>query len=266
MNQESTQALRALLLPGYGVLRIAGADAQAFLQGQFTNDVRLLADGRTQVSACCTNQGRVLALVRFRQTEEAIYALLPSDLIGEARDAPAQVRAPFPGRNPAGRGPARRRHRARRSGLACASWVRRGRDDPLARANVRQHRGRHVPVCAGPRGRGRARCGLACDQRPFAGPAQRTGAAGMARGGHRRRPAAGVRGDVRTLHAADAQRRPRRRRELHQGLLHRAGNHRPHPSPRPREAARAAFRVATRRASCATGESLARWRRKPRTC
>jgi folate-binding protein YgfZ len=82
MNQESTQALRALLLPGYGVLRIAGADAHGFLQGQFTNDVRLLADGRTQVSACCTNQGRVLALVRFRQTEEAIYALLPSDLIG----------------------------------------------------------------------------------------------------------------------------------------------------------------------------------------
>jgi folate-binding protein YgfZ len=80
MNQDSTQALRAVLLPGFSVLRIAGTDAPAFLQGQFTHDVRLLADGRTQVSACCTNQGRVLALVRFRQTEEAIYALLPSDL------------------------------------------------------------------------------------------------------------------------------------------------------------------------------------------
>jgi folate-binding protein YgfZ len=83
MNEDPTQALRAVLLPGFGVLRIGGADAVTFLQGQFTNDVRLLADGRTQVSACCTNQGRVIALARFRQTDEAIYALLPADLLGK---------------------------------------------------------------------------------------------------------------------------------------------------------------------------------------
>ena len=80
MNDESTQSLRAVLLPGLGVLRIAGADAATFLQGQLTNDIRLLADGRTQVAACCTNQGRVISVVRLRQTEEAIYALLPADL------------------------------------------------------------------------------------------------------------------------------------------------------------------------------------------
>ena len=45
MNEESTQALRAVLLPGFGVLRIAGADAAQFLQGQFTHDVRLYVDG-----------------------------------------------------------------------------------------------------------------------------------------------------------------------------------------------------------------------------
>jgi folate-binding protein YgfZ len=83
MNEDPTQALRAVLLPGFGVLRIGGADAVAFLQGQFTNDVRLLADGRTQVTACCTNQGRVIAVARFRQTDEAIYALLPADLLGK---------------------------------------------------------------------------------------------------------------------------------------------------------------------------------------
>jgi tRNA-modifying protein YgfZ len=83
MSDDSTLALRATLLPGFGVLRIAGADAPQFLQGQFTSDVRLLADGRTQVSACCTNQGRVLALVRLRQVDEAIYALLPSDLLAK---------------------------------------------------------------------------------------------------------------------------------------------------------------------------------------
>ena len=70
MHDEHTLALRAVLLPGFGVLRIAGTDAIKFLQGQFTNDVRLLADGRTQVSACCTNQGRVIALARLRQTDD----------------------------------------------------------------------------------------------------------------------------------------------------------------------------------------------------
>jgi len=81
MNEAATQAVRAVMLPGFGVLRIAGPDALAFLQGQFTNDARLLADGRTQLAACCTNQGRVIALVRFRQTGDAVHALLPADLL-----------------------------------------------------------------------------------------------------------------------------------------------------------------------------------------
>src|SRR3954471_8689733 len=80
MNEELTQPLRALLLPAVAVLRIAGRDAITFVQGQFTSDVRDLADGRTQLSACCTNHGRVIALVRFRQQDEAIYALLPADV------------------------------------------------------------------------------------------------------------------------------------------------------------------------------------------
>ena len=57
MNDDPTQALRAVLLPGFGVLRIGGADAVTFLQGQFTNDVRLLADGRTQVAALLHEPG-----------------------------------------------------------------------------------------------------------------------------------------------------------------------------------------------------------------
>jgi len=83
MNEVATPPFRTLLLPGFAVLRVGGTDAATFLQGQFTNDVRLLADGRTQVAACCTNQGRVIALVRFRQTDAAIYALLPADLLGK---------------------------------------------------------------------------------------------------------------------------------------------------------------------------------------
>ncbi|HET7203098.1 MAG TPA: hypothetical protein VFI92_06985 [Steroidobacteraceae bacterium] len=83
MIDDATRALRATLLPGLGVLRIAGADAVQFLQGQFTNDTRLLADGSTQVSACCTTQGRVIAVVRLRQIDEVVYVLLPADLLGK---------------------------------------------------------------------------------------------------------------------------------------------------------------------------------------
>ena len=68
MNDDSTQELRAVLLPSLGVLRVGGRDAVDFLQGQFTNDARLLADGRTQLSACCTNQGRVIAIAAIPAT------------------------------------------------------------------------------------------------------------------------------------------------------------------------------------------------------
>jgi hypothetical protein len=80
MSHESTQALRAALLPHLTILRVSGPDAAAFLQGQFSNDTRLLADGRTQLSACNTSHGRVIALARLRQTDDAIYALVPDEL------------------------------------------------------------------------------------------------------------------------------------------------------------------------------------------
>jgi len=81
-SDETTQALRAALLPHLTVLRLSGPDAAVFLQGQFSNDTRLLADGRTQLSACNTSHGRVIALARLRQTADALYVLLPSDLAG----------------------------------------------------------------------------------------------------------------------------------------------------------------------------------------
>jgi len=80
MPHETTQALRATLLPHLSVLRAAGPDAVTFLQGQFTNDTRLLHDGSTQLSACNTSHGRVIAIARLRQTDDAVYALVPADL------------------------------------------------------------------------------------------------------------------------------------------------------------------------------------------
>ncbi len=67
-------------LPLFSVLRFAGADAESFLQGQLSNDIGLLKDGRTQLSAFNTPQGRVISILRLRQTPEGIFALLPTDL------------------------------------------------------------------------------------------------------------------------------------------------------------------------------------------
>ena len=78
---ESTQSIHAALLPFLGVIRFHGPDAAKFLQGQVTHDTQLLGDGRTLLTACNTPQGRVIAVLRLRQTEEAVYALLPTDLL-----------------------------------------------------------------------------------------------------------------------------------------------------------------------------------------
>jgi len=78
---EPAQTVTAAPLPFLGVLRIGGADATGFLQGQLTNDVQLLGDGRTQLAAYNTPQGRVIALMRLKKVDDAIYALLPADLL-----------------------------------------------------------------------------------------------------------------------------------------------------------------------------------------
>ena len=78
---EPDQMLDTAQLPFLGVLRVGGADATTFLQGQLTNDLRLLEDGRTQLAGYNTPQGRVIALLRLRKADDAIYALLPTDLL-----------------------------------------------------------------------------------------------------------------------------------------------------------------------------------------
>ena len=69
-------------LPFLGLLRAEGPDAVPFLQGQLTHDLRLLADGRTLLAACCTPQGRVIALPRLRQHGGSVYALVPAERVG----------------------------------------------------------------------------------------------------------------------------------------------------------------------------------------
>jgi folate-binding protein YgfZ len=59
-------------------IRASGPDAANFLQGQLTQDIRRLADGRTLLAAYNTPQGRVVAILRLKQASDAIYGLLPA--------------------------------------------------------------------------------------------------------------------------------------------------------------------------------------------
>ena len=71
-------------LSALAVLRVEGADAEAFLQGQFTNDVARLGPGDAQYSAWCSPKGRMLANFLLRRAAEAAYELLLPASLAEA--------------------------------------------------------------------------------------------------------------------------------------------------------------------------------------
>jgi folate-binding protein YgfZ len=87
---RDTGIAHATKLPFLAPILFRGPDAVGFLQGQLTNDVQLLADGRTQLAACITPQGRVIALLRLHQTGQDtapdIVALLPAELAQPVMD------------------------------------------------------------------------------------------------------------------------------------------------------------------------------------
>lgn len=63
-------------LDAWTVLRVSGADRDAFLQGQLTADLRDLTPERTLVAACCNPQGRVLATMRLsRRADHTLLRL-----------------------------------------------------------------------------------------------------------------------------------------------------------------------------------------------
>src|SRR5260370_34645394 len=69
-----------------GAMRVAGPDAAAFLQGQFTSDVAALAMGAAQYSAWCSPKGRMLANFLLLRAEAATFELLlPASMIESVR-------------------------------------------------------------------------------------------------------------------------------------------------------------------------------------
>jgi tRNA-modifying protein YgfZ len=67
-------------LSSSGLIAISGADSQTFLQGQVTNDIKLLAQG-AQFNGYCTPKGRMLALFFTVMINDVIYLQCPRDLI-----------------------------------------------------------------------------------------------------------------------------------------------------------------------------------------
>jgi folate-binding protein YgfZ len=74
--------LNCTALADLGALRIAGADAVRFLQGQLSNDVTRLAPERALLAGYHNPQGRALALLRLVALADGeLLALLPRELI-----------------------------------------------------------------------------------------------------------------------------------------------------------------------------------------
>lgn len=83
MNSE----LHRTALTDFGVLRIGGADAARFLQGQVSNDLTLLGPQRTLLAGYHTPQGRTIAVLRLvARAEDELLALLPRELVTTVRE------------------------------------------------------------------------------------------------------------------------------------------------------------------------------------
>jgi hypothetical protein len=67
-------------LPYLGVLRFAGPDAIAFLQGQVSNDTRRLSDRIPMLAAYSTAQGRVVAVLHLVPHSSGVLAILPREI------------------------------------------------------------------------------------------------------------------------------------------------------------------------------------------
>jgi folate-binding protein YgfZ len=64
-----------------GFLRIHGADAETFLQGQLSNDVRLLSDTQAQITSYNSPKGRMLALLHLLRQRDGIVAEIEQSML-----------------------------------------------------------------------------------------------------------------------------------------------------------------------------------------
>ncbi|MGD2073859.1 MAG: folate-binding protein YgfZ [Gammaproteobacteria bacterium] len=68
-------------LSHYGLISVHGDDAQAFLQGQLTNDVTGVDEAHSQLSGYCNAKGRLLATFRLFRRGDSHYLCLPTEMV-----------------------------------------------------------------------------------------------------------------------------------------------------------------------------------------
>ena len=68
-------------LENRALLKIAGPDAEAFLQGQLSNDIKKLDSSSVQLNAYCQHQGKILALFWVTKNEDSFFLSFPLDLL-----------------------------------------------------------------------------------------------------------------------------------------------------------------------------------------
>ena len=68
-------------LKNRSLLRVSGSDAEAFLQGQLSNDINKLDALSVQLNAYCQHQGKILALFWVMKHKDSFFLSFPSDLI-----------------------------------------------------------------------------------------------------------------------------------------------------------------------------------------
>lgn len=83
MLKPLTGELRAIALPDQGVVRVQGAEAIQFLQGQLSNDVTKLTPDRSLLAGLHNAQGRAIALLRLVLVgPDEVLGVLPRELAG----------------------------------------------------------------------------------------------------------------------------------------------------------------------------------------
>jgi folate-binding protein YgfZ len=80
-EQEAFSNLVLADLSHYALIKASGEDVIDFLQGQFTNDIKLVSDNLSQLSAYCNPKGRILANFRVFKRDEDFILRLHEDIL-----------------------------------------------------------------------------------------------------------------------------------------------------------------------------------------
>lgn len=81
MKNEAQLSLNIIKLDHLGLIRILGPDRSTFLQGQLTSDITKLTPMHPMLGACCDPKGRMQANFWVFMEADAIYFLLPKNMI-----------------------------------------------------------------------------------------------------------------------------------------------------------------------------------------